>query len=100
MPCSLLKRTNPQDLDNEAMAFKPFLGSMLARIYHTPQNKNENRSQLQKKILHFWAAKEVYDQDSIYTLEGEIIRGPPANSFLGPSKKLSASEDSMHGCCR
>ncbi|XWS72900.1 hypothetical protein CRYUN_Cryun02cG0079200 [Craigia yunnanensis] len=86
---SLQRRVNPRDLDNEALAFKPVLGSMLARIYHNPQNKEENQSRLQK-ILQFWASKEVYDQDAIYALEGEMLSGPPTNSFPGPPKELSA----------
>ncbi|KAL1094984.1 hypothetical protein V6Z11_D06G126800 [Gossypium hirsutum] len=84
---SLQRRVNPRDLDNEALAFKPVLGSMLARIYHNPQNE-DNRSRLQK-ILQFWASKEVYNQDDIYALENEMISGPPANSFPGPPKELS-----------
>ena len=83
------RRINPHELDNEALAFKPVLGSMLARIYHNPQNKEENQSRLQK-ILQFWASKEVYDRDIIYGLEGEMIGGPPSNSFSGPPKELSA----------
>ncbi|KAE8735527.1 putative nucleolysin tia-1 [Hibiscus syriacus] len=79
---SLQRRANPHDLDNEALAFKPVLGSMLARIYHNPQNE-ENRSRLQR-ILQFWASKEVYSQDDIYVLESEMISGPP-----GPPKELS-----------
>ncbi|KAJ9687162.1 hypothetical protein PVL29_015855 [Vitis rotundifolia] len=86
---SLQRRINPHELDNEALAFKPVLGSMLARIYHNPQNKEENQSRLQK-ILQFWASKEVYDHDTIYGLEGEMIGGPPSNSFSGPLKELSA----------
>ncbi|XP_034702281.1 calcium homeostasis endoplasmic reticulum protein-like isoform X2 [Vitis riparia] len=86
---SLQRRINPHELDNEALAFKPVLGSMLARIYHNPQNKEENQSRLQK-ILQFWASKEVYDHDTIYGLEGEMIGGPPSNSFSGPHKELSA----------
>lgn len=81
------RRVNPHDLDNEALAFKPVLGSMLARICHNPQNE-ENRSRLQK-ILQFWASKEVYNQDDIYALENEMISGPPTNSFPGPPKELS-----------
>ncbi|XP_011006670.1 PREDICTED: calcium homeostasis endoplasmic reticulum protein [Populus euphratica] len=84
---SLQRRINPRDLDNEALAFKPVLGSMLARIYHHPQNKDENQSRLQK-IVQFWASKEVYDQDTIYKLESEMLAGPRANSFPGPPKEL------------
>ena len=87
--CSLQRRINPHELDNEALAFKPVLGSMLARIYHNPQNKEENQSRLQK-ILQFWASKEVYDHDTIYGLEGDMIGGPPGNSFSGLLKELSA----------
>jgi len=93
--CSLQRRINPRDLDNEALAFKPVLGSMLARIYHYPQNKDENQSRLQK-IVQFWASKEVYDQDTIYKLESEMVAGPRANSFPGPPKELcTGSADSV-----
>ncbi|KAL6549091.1 hypothetical protein OROHE_008936 [Orobanche hederae] len=80
---SLQRRVNPQELDNEALAFKPVLGSMLGRIYHNPQNKEENQSRLQK-ILQFWASKEVYDQDTICRLENEMMSGLPPNPFPGP----------------
>eukprot|EP00262_Sarcandra_glabra_P018508 TRINITY_DN666_c0_g1_i1.p1 TRINITY_DN666_c0_g1~~TRINITY_DN666_c0_g1_i1.p1 ORF type:complete len:703 (-),score=137.68 TRINITY_DN666_c0_g1_i1:372-2480(-) len=90
---SLQRRINARDLDNEAHAFKPVLGSMLARIYHNPHNKDANQSRLQK-ILQFWASKEVYDPDTIYSLEGEMIGGPPTSSLSGPSKESSfASAD-------
>ncbi|XP_059662991.1 uncharacterized protein LOC132308788 isoform X2 [Cornus florida] len=87
---SLQRRIDPHNLDNEALAFKPVLGSMLARIYHNPQNKEENQSRLQK-ILQFWASKEVYDHDTIRVLENEMMGGPPASSFPGPLKELSAA---------
>lgn len=92
---SLQRRINPHDLDNEALAFKPFLGSMLARIYHNHQNREENQSRLQK-ILQFWASKEVYDNNTIYGLESDMIGGLPTNSFSGPPKDLSpASADTL-----
>uniref|UniRef100_A0A5B7A9K8 Putative calcium homeostasis endoplasmic reticulum protein-like isoform X1 n=3 Tax=Davidia involucrata TaxID=16924 RepID=A0A5B7A9K8_DAVIN len=87
---SLQRRINPNDLDNEALAFKPVLGSMLARIYHNPQNKEENQSRLQK-ILQFWSSKEVYEHDTICGLENEMIGGPPPSSFPGHPKELSAA---------
>ncbi|XP_057958890.1 uncharacterized protein LOC131151633 [Malania oleifera] len=87
---SLQRRMNPHDLDNEALAFKPVLGSMFARVYHNPQNREENQSRLQK-ILQFWASKEVYDHDTICGLEAEMIGGPLTNSFPGPLKDLSAA---------
>ena len=83
------RRISPHEHDNEALAFRPVLGSMLARIYNHPQNKEENQSRLQK-ILQFWALKEVYDHDTIYGLEGEMIGGPPSDSFSGLLKDLSA----------
>jgi hypothetical protein len=49
---------------------------MLAAIYHNPQNAEVNQDRLQK-ILHFWGAKEVFDTDTINTLEGEMVAGPP-----------------------
>lgn len=89
---SFQRRANPHELDNEALAFKPVLGSMLARIYHHPQNKEENQSRLQK-IVQFWASKEVYDQETIHVFEGEMVGGPPVSSFLGPPKELPGSVD-------
>ncbi|KAF9588767.1 hypothetical protein IFM89_015494 [Coptis chinensis] len=84
---SLQRRINPRDLDNEALAFRPVLGSMLARIYHNPHNQEGNQSRLQK-ILQFWASKEVYSPDTIHNLEGEMIGGPPSGSFSVPSKDM------------
>ncbi|XP_057528644.1 uncharacterized protein LOC130807456 [Amaranthus tricolor] len=88
---SFQRRVNPHELDSEALAFKPVLGSMLARIYHHPQNKEENQSRLQK-IVQFWASKEVYDQETIRSLEGEMVGGPPP-TFQGPPKDLPGSFD-------
>ncbi|GFQ05669.1 hypothetical protein PHJA_002711000 [Phtheirospermum japonicum] len=82
-PIRLQRRVNPQEPDNEALAFKPVLGSMLGRIYHNPHNKEENQSRLQK-ILQFWASKEVYDQDTIIRLENDMLSGLPPNPFPGP----------------
>uniref|UniRef100_A0A7N0RCQ9 Uncharacterized protein n=1 Tax=Kalanchoe fedtschenkoi TaxID=63787 RepID=A0A7N0RCQ9_KALFE len=87
---SLQRRMNPHELDNEALAFKPVLGSMLAVVYHNPQNKEDNQSRLQK-ILQFWASKEVYDQNTVYGLEGEMISGPPPNFPKAPPTSLMAS---------
>lgn len=72
--CSLQRRINPADLDNEALAFKPVLGQMLARIYHNPHNKDANQSRL-SKILQFWGSKEVYNQEIIHELESEMMSG-------------------------
>jgi hypothetical protein len=79
---SLQRRTSP-DVDNEALAFKPVLGSMLGRIYNNPLNKEENQTRLQK-ILELWASKDIYDQSAIEVLKSEMIGGAPANSFSGP----------------
>ncbi|KAF5188228.1 Calcium homeostasis endoplasmic reticulum protein [Thalictrum thalictroides] len=87
---SLQHRVNPRDLDNVALAFKPVIGSMLARIYHNPHNQEANQSRLQK-IVQFWASKEVYDPDTIYGLEGEMIGGPPSGLFSAPSKDLNCA---------
>ena len=95
----LRARMNPHELDNEALAFKPVLGSMLARIYHNPQNKEANQTRLQK-ILRFWASKEVYDHDTIYGLEGEMIGRPPSNSFSGPVKELFVVPVDSLSCSR
>lgn len=89
---SFQRRSNPHELDNEALAFRPVLGSMLARIYHNPQNMEENQARLQK-ILQFWASKEVYDQDTIRGLENEMMRGLPINSFPGPRDMHTVSPD-------
>lgn len=94
---SLQRRVNPNELDNEALAFKPVLGSMLARIYHNPQNREENQSRLQK-ILQFWALKEVYNQETISALENEMISGVLSNTFPGSSKEIpAASAESSSG---
>lgn len=93
---SLQRRVNPQELDNEALAFKPVLGSMLARIYHNPHNKEENQSRLQK-ILQFWASKEVYDQDTFYGLENEMLNGLPPNSFQGGHPDASGDRSAAPG---
>ncbi|KAL1210467.1 hypothetical protein V5N11_006793 [Cardamine amara subsp. amara] len=77
---SLKQRTNLHEFDNEALAFRPVLGSMLGRIYHFPQNKEENQSRLEN-ILQFWASNEVFDQDTISSVEKEMKSGPPANTF-------------------
>ncbi|KAL3506578.1 hypothetical protein ACH5RR_031960 [Cinchona calisaya] len=89
---SFQRRPSPHELDNEALAFRPVLGSMLARIYHNPQNMEENQSRLQK-ILQFWASKEVYDQDTIRGLENDMMRGLPMNSFPGPRDLHTLSPD-------
>lgn len=73
---SLQHRTNLKELDPEALAFKPALGTMLAAIFHNPKDMAMNQDRLQK-ILQFWGAKEVYDVDTINTLEGEMVAGPP-----------------------
>lgn len=73
------RRINPQELDNEALAFRPVLGSMLARIYSNPHNKDANQSRLEK-ILQFWASKEVFDQEIIKGLEIEMTGGLPFRS--------------------
>ncbi|MED6144417.1 hypothetical protein PIB30_015421 [Stylosanthes scabra] len=87
---SLNRRTSIRDLDNEALAFKPVLGSMLARIYHNPQSNEEYRKRLQQ-MVEFWSSKEVFDQETISLLKSEMIGGPHANSFPGASKDLSSA---------
>ncbi|ERN01846.1 hypothetical protein AMTR_s00089p00087710 [Amborella trichopoda] len=62
---------------------------MLARIYHNPQNKDANQSQL-KKILQFWASKEVYDDDTIYALDRDMTAGLPP-SMIRPTKDPASS---------
>lgn len=72
---------------------------MLARIYHNPQNKEDNQSRLQK-ILQFWASKEVYDHDTIRGFENEMMGGPPPpNPFPGPQMDLTA-DPSLAGSFR
>ncbi|KAJ7518744.1 hypothetical protein O6H91_20G006200 [Diphasiastrum complanatum] len=89
---SLQQRSNPKELDNEAFAFQPVLGSMLAAVYHNPHAAEANKSRLEK-ILQFWGSNGVYDTDIINTLEGEMVAGPPPPQFtsaLQPSASLSA----------
>ncbi|XP_073003757.1 uncharacterized protein [Typha latifolia] len=83
---SLQRRINPRDLDNEALAFKPVLGSMLTKIYNNPHNKEANQSRLEK-ILQFWASKEVYEQETIASFEREMTGGLP--SHAGVQKEVS-----------
>ncbi|KAJ1260447.1 hypothetical protein BS78_10G233300 [Paspalum vaginatum] len=71
---SLQRRTNIRDLDNEAIAFKSVLGSMLARTCNNPQSVDDIRTRVEK-ILHFWASKEVYDQETIASFESEMKGG-------------------------
>ncbi|XP_027350223.1 calcium homeostasis endoplasmic reticulum protein isoform X2 [Abrus precatorius] len=87
---SLNRRTSGHDLDGEALAFKPVLGSMLARIYHNPQSNEEYRKRLHQ-MVEFWASKEVYDQETITSLKSEMVGGPQTNSFTGVSKDLSSA---------
>ena len=84
-----MHRRTGEDLDNEALAFKPVLGSMLARIYHNPQIKEENQSKLQQ-LLQLWASNNIYDPDTITALRNEMIGGESANPFAGPSTAASA----------
>lgn len=86
---SFQRRLNPHELDNEALAFKPVLGSMLARIYHNPQNKEDNQSRLQK-IVQFWASKDVYDTDTIRALENEMMGGATMNSYPGGNRDFAS----------
>lgn len=82
----LQRRTNIQDLDNEAIAFQSVLGSMLARIYNNPQSKDDNQNRLEK-ILQFWGSKEVYDQETVANLEREMKGGasyPSAPQHVSP----------------
>ena len=92
---SLQHRSNLKELDPEALAFKPALGTMLASIFHNPKDMAMNQDRLQK-ILQFWGAKEVYDMDTINTLEGEMVAGPPPAA--APTMKLSsAGKQPSHG---
>jgi hypothetical protein len=47
---------------------------MLCRVYNNLLNGEENQSRLQK-IVQFWASKEVFDQNTISTLEREMKAG-------------------------
>ncbi|XP_076926715.1 SUPPRESSOR-OF-WHITE-APRICOT/SURP RNA-binding domain containing protein 1-like [Bidens hawaiensis] len=94
---SLQRRANPHEIDNEALAFRHVLGSMLARIYHNPINKDENQSRLQK-IVQFWASKEIYDPDTIRTLENEMLNGPlnKADSSTIPGQNVVHWQPDKH----
>ncbi|KAL3690686.1 hypothetical protein R1sor_004337 [Riccia sorocarpa] len=76
---SLQQRKTPTELDNEALAFRPVLGAMLAAIYHNRQSPEANQGRLQK-ILQFWGSKEVFDTDTINSFEGEMVAGPPPSA--------------------
>ncbi|KAL6873745.1 hypothetical protein ACP4OV_013827 [Aristida adscensionis] len=73
---SLQRRSNIRDLDNEAIAFKSVLGSMLARIYNNQQSKDDSQTRVEK-ILQFWGSKEVYDLETISNFEREMKGGVP-----------------------
>ncbi|KAJ4981393.1 hypothetical protein NE237_032230 [Protea cynaroides] len=68
------------------------IGTMLARVYHNPHNKEANQSRLQK-ILQFWASKEVYDPETLYGLESEMLNGPPSSLFFGLPNESAISAD-------
>ncbi|XP_008220007.1 PREDICTED: calcium homeostasis endoplasmic reticulum protein [Prunus mume] len=90
-------RRTGEGLDNESLALKPILGSMLARIYHNPQITEDNQLRLQQ-ILQLWASNNIYDQDTIDALRNEMMGGPSSNSFTGlPKDSSSASTDSAAG---
>lgn len=91
---SLQHRTNLKELDPEALAFKPALGIMLAAIFHNPKDMAMNQDRLQK-ILQFWGAKEVYDMDTINTLEGEMVAGLPP--VAAPTMKLPSAVPFQYG---
>ncbi|KAL7160636.1 hypothetical protein ABFS83_01G109600 [Erythranthe nasuta] len=86
---SLQRRVNPQEMDNEALAFKPVLASMLARIYHNPHNKDENQSRIQK-ILQFWSIKKVFDHETMFGFENDMMNGLPPTPFPGPHADQSS----------
>ncbi|KAL6212622.1 hypothetical protein ACLB2K_017840 [Fragaria x ananassa] len=90
-------RRTGEGLDNESLAFKPILGSMLARIYHNPQITEDSRMKLQQ-ILQLWVSNKIYEQDTIDSLGNEMIGGQSSNSFPGLPKDLStASTDAAAG---
>lgn len=90
-------RRTGEGLDNESLAFKPILGSMLARIYHNPQITEDSRMKLQQ-ILQLWVSNKIYEQDTIDSLRNEMIGGQSSNSFPGLPKDLStASTDAAAG---
>lgn len=90
-------RRTGEGLDNESLALKPILGSMLARIYHNPQITEENQMKLQQ-ILQLWVSNNIYDQDTIDAFRNEMIGGSSSNSFPGlPNDISTASTDSAAG---
>ncbi|XP_062021555.1 uncharacterized protein LOC133738120 [Rosa rugosa] len=90
-------RRTGEGLDNESLALKPILGSMLARIYHNPQITEDNQMKLQQ-ILQLWVSNNIYDQDTIDAFRNEMIGGPSSNSFPGLPKDLATtSTDSAAG---
>lgn len=90
-------RRTGEGLDNESLALKPILGSMLARIYHNPQITEDNQMKLQQ-ILQLWVSNNIYDQDTIDAFRNEMIGGPSNNSYPGlPNDLSTASTDSAAG---
>lgn len=92
----LQRRTNIQDLDNEAVAFQSVLGSMLARIFNNPQSQDDNQIRLEK-ILQFWGSKEVYDQETIANLEREMKGGA---SYPSAPRHVSPDPSTFSGSAR
>jgi hypothetical protein len=56
-----------------------------------------------RKILQFWAAEEVYDMDTINSLEGEMVAGSPPSVAptitLPPVGKVSPCDQSYRSRC-
>lgn len=94
-PDSVHRRTN-EELDNEALAFKPVLGSMLARIYHHPHIQEESKSKLQQ-LLQLWASNNIYDPETINTFRNEMIGGQPGHSFPGTPNDLPTGSLDLSG---
>ncbi|XP_024517616.1 calcium homeostasis endoplasmic reticulum protein isoform X2 [Selaginella moellendorffii] len=68
---SLQSRLNTKELDGVALAFRPVLSSILVAIYQNPRVNDAEREQVEK-MLQFWRTKEVYDPDTVYSLDKEM----------------------------
>jgi hypothetical protein len=99
---SLQRRTSIRDLDTEALAFKPLLGSMLTRVYNNPQREYDCQVRLER-IMQFWDSKEVYDQETMSNLDREMKGSAPhamepQHPLPDPSEISGISFCSLHVC--
>ncbi|KAL7160629.1 hypothetical protein ABFS83_01G109100 [Erythranthe nasuta] len=70
-------RVSPQEMDNEALAFKPVLASIRKLVTYS-------------EILQFWSSKEVFDHKTMFRFEYAMMNGLPPTPFPGPHADQSS----------